>query len=336
VSADIDILPTLATSFMPRQKQILLSGLLIPFAFIYASSQRSIPHSAKESFQESTAPFPLTVSVSNDKGIFLGNLEQDRFTVLVDNVPAKVVSFSNRDEPASVGILFDASGSIDNPRYGATKLMILRDALSRFLELSSESNEYFVLGFNYRPQLLSDWTSDPKAILDRLVAVQPKGQTAFYDASYVGIDKVMHGRHAKRAIILISDGLDNQSKYTFKELRELVRESNVLVYSVNVLGGEIQTSLSEEGQAILNEISFISGGMTFYQNPGLRVQPANIRAIFEMIADVLHNQYTFGVLPISGDKKWHKIKVTLRVPPDAPREMKHLSVRTREGFYLHH
>ncbi len=334
MSADLDGL------MLSSYKKIFLAGLLVPIAFIYVAGQPGEPEPWEDSFQVRTEPVFLTVTVSSDNGSFLGGLDQDRFTVLVDKVPAKIVSFSNRDEPVSIGILIDVSGSMDNPRYGAsTKLKILREALSRFLELSSKSNEYFVLGFNYRPQLLLDWTSDPKAVIDKFAAMPPKGNTAFYDASYVGIDKVMHGRHAKRAIILISDGLDNESHYTLKELRELIRESNVLVYSVNVLdaGASSGSSLGMEGQMILNEISFISGGMTFYQNEVVRVQPAEIRAIFESIAVALRTQYTIGVLPgnVSGDKKWHKIKVEITLPADAPREMKHLSVRTREGYYRH-
>ena len=331
-----------------RKKSLFGAALLLFLTHASADAQRGVPRVAS---QNSAEPILLTVTVTNERGEFVTGLKQDNFKVLVDKAPAKIVSFSDSDAPASIGILFDTSGSMKDFRHEAsTKLEILKNALARFLELSNKANDYFVLSFAKQPQLLSNWTYDPKTIMEKLGALKPQGNTAFYDACYLGVKKVMEGQYHKRAIILISDGQDNESHYTYKQLRELVKESNTLVYSVNVLindyvtlgGGATQgvvtvpvrSLIGADGQQILNELGWISGGMAFYQEV-TRVKPAEVKAFFEVIANELRHQYVIGIMPAdsAGPHKWRKIRINVSSANNASREMKGLSVRTREGYY---
>jgi Ca-activated chloride channel homolog len=318
-----------------HNKLFLNAPLLVLLALLSASAQQTSTNTQQRIASE-PARLVLNVTVMNGGGEFVTGLKQENFAALVDKVPSRIVHFSDKEVPISVGIVFDASGSMNNPHYSG-KSGILQEAIARFFELSNKSNEYFVIGFNYRPELLLDWTVDTRTIVDMFAALQPKGNTAFYDTCYLGVEKAMHGRYNKRAIILISDGQDNDSHYySVKELRDLVRESNVLVYSINLLGSDYAGSaLGGEGQEILNELSWTSGGRVFYRRERARVKATEVIAVFEMIAQELRHQYSIAILPGGhvSEQKWRKIKINLTPTTNALREMKHFSVRTREGYY---
>ncbi|HEY0006655.1 MAG TPA: VWA domain-containing protein, partial [Pyrinomonadaceae bacterium] len=199
--------------------------------------------------------------------------------------------------------------------------------LSRFIQTSHDSDEYFLIGFNSRAQLLLDKTRDGNAVLDKLTFVEPRSNTALYDACYLGVEKVTRGAHPKRAVLLISDGQDNNSRYTFTELRRLLKESDVVLYSIGILGGsDAGSSLGMEGQAVLDELSSVSGGKSFFPRTA-----AEMDDIFESIALELRHQYSIGYKPsnFTNDGKWHKIKVKVAPPRGLPR----LFVRNKEGYY---
>jgi Ca-activated chloride channel family protein len=172
-----------------------------------------------------------------------------------------------------------------------------------------------------------DRTRDGQAVLDKLTFVQTKSNTALYDACYLGVERVQRGTHPKRALLLISDGQDNNSRYTYNELRRVLKESDVVLYAVGILSGsDLGSSLGMEGQGILDELAGVSGGKAFYPRSG-----AEMDDIFEQIALELRHQYSIGYRPTNfvSDGKWHKIKV--RVNP--PRGLPKLFPRTKEGYY---
>ncbi|HEY0324032.1 MAG TPA: VWA domain-containing protein [Pyrinomonadaceae bacterium] len=264
----------------------------------------------------------LTVTVTDQYGRYVSGLTQNAFKVFDDKEEQEITYFSDDDAPVSVGIVFDLSGSMSGD-----KIMRARQALSRFIETSHNSDEYFLIGFNSRAQLLLDRTRDGDAVLNKLTFVQTKGQTALYDACYLGVEKVQRGAHPKRAIILISDGQDNDSRYTFGEVRKLLKESDVVLYGIGILGGSDPGSpLGMEGQSILDELSSVSGGKSFFPNSA-----AEMDEIFERIALELRHQYSIGYKPrnFANDGKWHKLKVKVTPPRGLPR----LFVRSREGYY---
>src|SRR6185295_8335760 len=148
----------------------------------------------------------LTVTVTDTYGRYVSGLGKGAFTVLDEKKPQEITFFSDDDAPVSVGVIFDLSGSMSGD-----KIKRAREALAKFVQTSHISDEYFLIGFNSSAQLLLDKTRDGNAVLDKLAFVETRGQTALYDAVYLGVEKVQRGAHPKRALLVISDGQDNNS-----------------------------------------------------------------------------------------------------------------------------
>jgi Ca-activated chloride channel homolog len=264
----------------------------------------------------------LTVTVTDTYGRYVSGLSKNAFALFDDKQPQEIKYFSDDDSPVSVGVIFDVSGSMSGD-----KIKRARDALSKFIQTSHDSDEYFLIAFNSRAQLLLDKTRDGNSVLDKLTFVDTKNQTALYDACYLGVEKVQRGAHPKRALLLISDGQDNDSRYTFNELRKLLKESDVTLYAIGILSGsDAGSSMGMEGQGILDELSGVSGGKAFFPRSA-----AEMDDIFEQIALELRHQYSIGYKPdaFQNDGKWHRIKVKVTPPRGLPR----LFVRSKEGYY---
>ena len=264
----------------------------------------------------------LTVTVTDTYGRYVSGLNKNAFAIFDEKQAQEISFFSDDDAPVSVGVIFDVSGSM-----GGDKIRRAREALSRFIQTSHNSDEYFLIAFNSRAQLLLDKTRDGNAVLDKLTFVQTRNQTALYDACYLGVEKVQRGVHPKRALLLISDGQDNNSRYTFSELRKLLKESDVTLYGIGILSGsDAGSSLGMEGQGIMDELANVSGGKAFFPRSA-----AEMDDIFEQIALELRHQYSIGYKPkeFVSDGKWHKIKVKVSPPRGLPR----LFVRSKEGYF---
>jgi Ca-activated chloride channel homolog len=264
----------------------------------------------------------LNVTVTDLYGRFVSGLKKKDFTVFDESEQQEIEFFSDEDSPVSVGILFDVSGSMSGE-----KIAKAREALSKFIDVSHPMDEYFLIAFNKRAQLLLDRTRDGKAVLDKLTLVQPKDNTALYDAVYLGADRVMRGAHQKRAMIIISDGQDNNSRYTFSDVRKQLKESDISVYAIGILGGGDMGSMDGiKGQAYLDELTGVTGGRSFYPQTN-----AELDEIFERIAIELRHQYSIGYRPanFTNDGKWRKLKVKVKPRRGMPR----LFLRTREGYY---
>jgi len=264
----------------------------------------------------------LTLTVQDLYGRYVSGLTKKAFTVIDNNEEQEITFFSDSDAPVSLGVIFDVSGSMSGE-----KIAKARKALEKFIATSHPSDEYFLIAFNSRAQLLLDRTRDGDAVLRKLTLVQPKQNTALYDAVYLGVDKVTRGAHQKRALLIISDGQDNASRYNFGEVRRLMKESDVVTYAVGILGGSDSSSqLGMQGQAFLDELTSVSGGKSFYPQSDVEMDE-----IFERIALELRHQYTIGYTPrdFQPDGKWRKVKVKVKPPRGLPR----LTVRSREGYY---
>jgi Ca-activated chloride channel family protein len=263
----------------------------------------------------------LTVTVTDTYGRFVTGLGKNAFTILDEKVPQEITFFSDEDAPVSLGVIFDVSGSMSGE-----KITRAREALQRFIDTSHTRDEYFLIGFNNRAQLLLDRTRDSDALLEKLTFVQTKGQTALYDACYLGVERVTRGAHQKRAILLISDGQDNSSRYTFSELRRLLKETDVIIYAVGIVDAHSDSTLGYAGRSILEELAGVSGGKAFFPSTS-----AEMNDTFERIALELRTQYSIGYRPtnFANDGKWHKLKIKVQPPRGFPR----LFVRGREGYY---
>ena len=264
----------------------------------------------------------LTLTVTDLFGRYVSGLNKNAFAITDNSQDQEITFFSDSDAPVSVGILFDVSGSMSGD-----KIIKARRALSRFIATSHPSDEYFLIAFNSKAQLLLDRTRDGDAVLQKLSLVQPKNNTALYDAVYLGIEKVTRGTHNKRALLIISDGQDNASRYNFGEVRRLLKESDVVAYSVGIIDkGDASSALGMQGQAFLDEISSVTGGKSFYPQTDVEMDE-----IFERIALELRHQYSIGYIPkdFQPDGKWRKIKVKVKPPRGLPR----LTVRGRDGYF---
>ena len=264
----------------------------------------------------------FTVTVTDIYGRFVSGLGKNAFSIFDDKQQQDISFFSDDDSPVSVGVLFDVSGSMSGD-----KVKRARTALAHFIQTSHDRDEYFLIGFNSRAQLLMDRTRDGNAVLDKLLFVQTRNNTALYDACYLGVERVQRGTHPKRALLLISDGQDNNSRYTFSELRRVLKESDVVLYAIGILGGsDVGSALGMEGQGVLDELAGVSGGKAFYPRSA-----AEMDDIFEQIALELRHQYSIGYRPPSfaNDGKWHHIKVKITPPRGLPR----LFVRSKEGYF---
>jgi len=264
----------------------------------------------------------LTLTVTDLYGRYVSGLTKQAFTIQDDGKEQEITFFSDADSPASVGILFDVSGSMSGD-----KIAKARNALSKFINTSHPSDEYFLIAFNKRAQLLLDRSRDGEAVLQKLTLVEPKHNTALYDAVYLGLERVSRGSHQKKALLIISDGQDNASRYNFGEVKRLMKESDIVTYAVGILGGSDSSSqLGLMGQSFLDELTSVTGGRSFYPN-----SDPELDEIFERIAIELRHQYSIGYTPpnFKPDGKWHKVKV--RVKP--PRGISRLTVRSREGYY---
>lgn len=264
----------------------------------------------------------LTLTVTDLYGRYVSGLGKNAFTIYDNNELQEIEYFSDSDAPVSIGILFDVSGSMSGE-----KIRKAQKALERFINTSHPSDEYFLIAFNNRAQLLMDRTRDGDAVLRKLTLVQPKSNTALYDAVYLGVERVTRGTHQKKAMLIISDGQDNASRYNFGEVRRLMKESDVVTYAVGIMdGGDAGSVLGMQGQAFLDELTSVSGGKSFYPQSDVEMDE-----IFERIALELRHQYSIGYTPknFNPDGKWRKVKVKVKPPRGLPR----LTVRNREGYY---
>jgi Ca-activated chloride channel family protein len=264
----------------------------------------------------------LTLTVTDLYGRYVSGLTKEAFTISDNGKEQEITFFSDSDAPVSVGILFDVSGSMSGE-----KIAKAQKALSRFINTSHPSDEYFLIAFNSRAQLLMDRTRDGEALLRKLTLVKPGENTALYDAVYLGIERVTRGAHQKKALLIISDGQDNSSRYNFGEVRRLIKESDVVTYAVGIIDGHDQGSpVGMQGQAFLDELTSVTGGKSFYPTTDVEMDE-----IFERIALELRHQYSVGYTPndFQPDGKWRKVKVRVKPPRGLPR----LTVRSREGYH---
>jgi Ca-activated chloride channel family protein len=258
----------------------------------------------------------LTVTVTDKHGRSITGLERSAFSVLDEKVPQEISYFSDGDSPASIAILFDVSGSMDEEKIKSAKA-----ALAQFMQTGHQDDEYFLINFDSAAHLLLDGTHDEEAILRKFTYVQTQGNTALYDAVAFGVEKLSQGRFAKRAAILISDGEDNRSRRTFNELRRQLQEADVAIYTIQI-GIPLPRS---SASYVLSELAGVSGGKAFqYQNRD------SMREAFERIALELRQQYSIAFFP-SGfvpDGRRRNIKVKV-VPPEGPTQV---IVRHRKAY----
>ena len=261
---------------------------------------------------------PMTVTDAANR--LVTGLERENFYVYENNEPQTIRSFSTDDAPVTIGIIFDLSGSM------TTKFPRARRALSEFMRTSNPQDEFFVIAFNDRPSVVVDYTSNVEDVDARMVMLKPMARTALIDAVYLGVNKLKQAKYERKALLIISDGGDNRSRYTEGELRKAVRESDLQIYSIGIFDTYAPTQEEKEGPILLTDICEQTGGRLF------RVTDVNeLSDIASRISAELRNEYVVGYRPtdLRKDGNWRKLKVKLNPPPGLPQ----LSVHNRQGYY---
>ena len=262
----------------------------------------------------------VPVTVTDPMNRLVTGLEKEDFTILENNGAQRIKSFAAEDAPVSIGIVFDLSGSMNS------KLVRARESIVQFAKTANPEDEFFVIGFNDRPELIEDFTNSVEEIQARLATVRSGHRTALLDAIYYGVTKMKEAKHERKALLVVSDGGDNRSRYTEGEVRSQVRESDVEIYSIGIFDPYAATPEERTGPILLNELCEETGGRLF------RVDDiAEMSDIAEKISTELRNQYVIGYTSknASRDGKWRKVKVKLTPPSGLPP----LTVHARTGYY---
>ena len=207
-------------------------GTLVALPLVVAGQQRATEDEQRFVFRTGIDLINVTATVTDRRGRFVGGLTQDDFIIYEDGRQVDVTNFSNERVPVSLGIALDTSGSMDGRRMDAA-----RDALDRFLyDLLEPNDEIFLREFNYTPELLQDWTVDRDRLSRAIRNIRPDGGTAMYDAVAESVPQLTGGQHRKKALLIISDGNDTNSETDIRSLRQLIRESEALVYAIGIEG----------------------------------------------------------------------------------------------------
>ena len=282
--------------------------------------------------QKAIHPMPIQVSVdmvvvnitvTDPYDRIVTGLEEGNFQVYDEKVPQKIVSFSTEDAPISIGLIFDSSGSMSD------KMEKSKEAALEFFKTSNPQDEFMLIDFNERPNLVSAFTSKFENLQDRLITVKSGGKTALLDAIYLGMNEMSKATTNRKALLVISDGGDNHSRYTQRDIKNAVREADVEIYAVGIfepLASRARTPEEAGGPGMLAELAEVSGGRMF------SVEDANeLPDIMEKISVELRNQYAIGYKPsnLVRDGRWRRIKVKL----DPPKGLPPLQVYARTGYY---
>jgi Ca-activated chloride channel homolog len=262
----------------------------------------------------------VPVTITDPMNRLVTGLEKDNFQLYEANQAQQIKTFSSEDAPLSLGVIFDMSGSMGN------KIDKSKEAVVEFFKTANPQDEFFLVAFNDKPELVADFTNSIEDIQGKLVYTMPKGRTALLDAIYLGMNKMKQATHSKKALLVISDGGDNRSRYTDSEIRSMVKEADVQIYSIGIFDNSPATQEERYGPYLLNEICEVTGGRLFRID-----DPNELSDVATKIGIELRNQYVLGYRPTNParDGKWRKIKVKLIPPKGLPP----LNVHAKTGYY---
>jgi Ca-activated chloride channel family protein len=265
----------------------------------------------------------VNVTVTDPYNRLVTGLDTDNFRVFEDNVEQELVTFSSEDVPISIGVIFDFSGSMAN------KVAKAREAALDFFKTANPQDEFFLVSFNERAELTSAFTNSVEDLQSRMMLSVPRGRTALLDAIYLGLSQMRGAHNAKRALLILSDGGDNHSRYSENDIKRLVKEADTQLYAVGIfdpLGYRNRTPEELNGPSLLSEVTEMTGGRVFAVE-----KLDELPDIATKIGMELRNQYVIGYRPSNKahDARWRKVKVKLRAPKGLPP----LTVYAKTGYY---
>jgi Ca-activated chloride channel family protein len=262
----------------------------------------------------------VPVSIVDPADRQVTGLDRENFEVFEGKQRQQIQHFSREDAPVSLGAIFDMSGSMAN------KIDRAREAVVDFFKIANSEDEFFMIAFADRPEEVTDFTRSVEDVEGRMLYTVPKGRTALLDAIYLGLNKMRQAKYGRKALLIISDGGDNHSRYTQSEIKNLVKESDVQIYAIGIYDHYFPTEEELLGPRLLSDITELTGGRAFsIDNPNDLVDVAT------KIGVELRNQYVLGYRPTNpvSDGKWHKLRVKLVPPKGLPP----LRVYAKTGYY---
>ena len=280
----------------------------------------SIPHA------DLSVDVPLVlipVHVTTALGSSVTNLSKSSFHLYENGVEQTITHFSSEDAPSSIGFLFDASGSMRN------KLRKSAEAAAAFFRTANADDEFFLIDFNERPRLMMPFTQNAEAITRHIARTHAEGRTSLLDAIHMALEEMKFAKNLRKAIVIVSDGGDNRSRYTESEIKSAMREADVQVYAMGIFDPEDSPKRTPEernGPMLLDELAEQTGGR-HYPVKTLDELPS----VCERIGNDLRNQYLIGYAPTDDaqDGTYRKVKVLVTAPPEMPA----LRAHHRQGYY---
>jgi Ca-activated chloride channel family protein len=261
----------------------------------------------------------VNVTVTDSEDRLVTDLAASNFLLLDGKHSQHIRYFSSEDTPLSVVVILDTSRSMRN------NLEHVRSAAMEFFKSSNPQDEFAVVTFADTPRLLADFNDSPSGIEAALQPVQADGFTALWDAIYVGLTQMRKARYGKKALLVISDGGDNRSRYTQGEIKSVLKEADVQVYAIDIFERYPKTQEERLGLLALDEVTGATGGRVFLTHDADELN----RAV-RQISEELRTQYVLGYSPgpSARDGKWHKIKVELNSA-----KSRKLRIYAKKGYY---
>jgi VWFA-related protein len=264
----------------------------------------------------------IPIHVTTGIGASVTTLQRENFRLIDDDVEQPIAHFDRDDAPISIGVLFDSSGSM-RPR-----MLKAAEAVASFFRTANTEDEFFLVQFSDKAKLVLPFTSDSESIYNRVAAIRPSGQTALFDAIHIALQQMKKARHTRKAIVIISDGGDNWSRHSAREIRNELVESDTQLYAMGIFDPDYAAkgpAETRKGPGLLDELAGLTGGR-HYPVGNLDDLPA----ISAKIGNDLRNEYLLGYYPsIARDGKYHKVKVNVAEPEG----MSGLRTYYRRGYY---
>ena len=274
----------------------------------------------RPAIQQSADLVLVPVSVTDPLGRLVTGLREDNFEVFENKKPQEVRHFSSDDAPVSLGIIVDTSGSMKD------KMERVREAVKQFCYSANPQDEFFMITFSDTPQLVHNFSDSPEDLESKLLFASAKGRTALLDAIYMGIKKMREAKYSRKALLIVSDGGDNHSRYSETEVKSTVKESDVMIYAIGTFDRNLPTIEEVMGPDLLSHIAEATGGRAFVLDNLIEMPEVARRIGVE-----LRTQYVLGYHPSNPphDGKWRKISVKLRLP----KKLTSLQARAKQGYY---
>ena len=292
------------------------------------------------SAQKPDKQLTIYATVSNKKGEAVSDVKAEQFRLFEEGKEKQITSLSNENEPLTVGILLDVSSSMTRAWRKVDGKSVLRQCVADLINFSNKDNEYFIVTFGEKLNVIQELTRDHDELgkaLNRAAEFRAQESTKLFDAVYSGLKKISEGSYRKKVLIVVSDGDDSDSLYNFAELRRAINDSNTLIYFVGMFANDDYVSFfGLSGKLFSNELARISGGKAFaaaLKNSDEKKLKAE--DVFSLLTQELQKQYaiTFDVSPAGEKNKWHDIELKLSLTKDQEKSLGKLSVRTRSGYF---